>query len=189
LPRTGPEGAPSAAAEAGEPPRGLPEASAAAPAAREGPRAPAEAGRTGEGPSSPFLDWLRAELRRRGAVNTPEARLHVLEGGTLALVTPAVFRDFDPEGWRGAQKRFCRLGIHRRRPDGTNVWTCRVAGERYEAILKVMLVPDAEAALGVPLPPPNRHVELLEDLAEDADEEAGPDGVAADGGGPEAAEA
>ena len=174
-PASGPgSGLPAAAAQ---PRREAPETSAAAPTATHG-----------EGLSSPFLDWLRAELRRRGAVNTPEARLHVLEGGTLALVTPAVFRDFDPEGWRAAQKRFCRLGIHRRHPDGTNVWTCRVAGERYEAILKVMLIPDAEAALGVPLPPPNRHVELLETLANETEGEPEPDGAAA-AGGPEAAEA
>jgi len=113
--------------------------------------------------ADPFLRWLRERLARPAAVNRPEARLHVLPGGTLALVTPAVFRDFDAEGWQRAQKRFQRLRLHRRRPDGTNIWTCRVRGEREEGLLKVMLLPEAEGVLGVPLPPPNRHLELMEE--------------------------
>ena len=79
----------------------------------------------------------------------------------LALVSPGLFRDFDPTRWQQVQKRFQRLKRHRKRPDGTNIWSCRVAKNRKESVIRVFLLADPVASLGVVLPPPNPAVTLL----------------------------
>jgi hypothetical protein len=108
-----------------------------------------------------FLRWLREGIEgRRLEINTPNARLHVLPEG-LALVSPGLFRDFDPTRWQHVQKRFQRLKRHRKRPDGTNIWNCRVAKNRKESVIRVFLLPEPEATLGVVLPSPNSAVSLL----------------------------
>jgi hypothetical protein len=81
----------------------------------------------------------------------------------LALVSPGVFRDFDPTHWQHVQKRFQRLKHHRKRADGTNIWRCRVAKDRKQSFIKVFLLPLPEAILGISLPPPNPALSLLLD--------------------------
>ena len=54
-----------------------------------------------------------------------------------------------------------RVGRTLKRPDGTNIWTCRVAKDRKQSRIKVMLIPEPEKALGVTLPLPNPAVTLL----------------------------
>jgi integrating conjugative element relaxase (TIGR03760 family) len=108
-----------------------------------------------------FLAWLREGIASgRVEINTPKARLHVLPEG-LALVSPGIFRDFDPVHWDRAQKRLQKLKHHRKLPDGTNIWTCRVAKERKRSLIRAILIPDAERVLGVRLPPPNPVVTLV----------------------------
>jgi len=112
-------------------------------------------------PGARFVAWLRDNIASgRVEINTVNARLHVLPEG-LAMITPGIFRDFDPERWDRAQKRFQKQKLHRRRPDGTNIWTCLVTKQRKQSRIKVMLIPEPEKALGVSLPPPNPVVTLL----------------------------
>ena len=119
-----------------------------------------------------FLAWLKDDIASgRAEINTVNARLHVLAEG-LALISPGIFRDFDPVRWDHVQKRFQKLRIHRKRPDGTNIWTCRVAKDRKQSLIKVMLIPDPETVLGLKLPPPNPAVTLIDH------EEKAPDGEA-----------
>jgi len=127
------------------------------PTSMEEPLAPDEEGDVGER----FLRWLREGIEGRMLeINTPNARLHVLPEG-LALVSPGIFRDFDPTRWKQVQKRFQRLRRHRKRADGTNIWNCRVAKSRKESVIRVFLLPEPEASLGVALPSANPAVSLL----------------------------
>jgi hypothetical protein len=114
-----------------------------------------------ENPGLRFIAWLKENIASsRVEINTARARIHVLREG-LALVSPGIFRDFDAAGWNKAQKRFQKLKLHLKRPDGTNIWTCRVAKDRKQSLIKVILIPEPEKALGVKLPPPNPAVTLL----------------------------
>jgi hypothetical protein len=114
-------------------------------------------------PGLRFVAWLKEIIASgRVEINTVRARIHVLPEG-LALVSPGIFRDFDPAHWSKAQKRFQKLKLHLKRPDGTNIWTCRVAKDRKQSLIKVVLIPVPEKALGVKLPPPNPAVTLLDE--------------------------
>lgn len=90
---------------------------------------------TGEDEADPgrrFAAWLKEIIASgRVEINTVRARIHVLQEG-LALVSPGIFRDFDAANWNKAQKRFQKLKLHLKRPDGTNIWTCRVAKDRIQ---------------------------------------------------------
>ena len=108
-----------------------------------------------------FLAWLQSDLaNRRLAVNSVQARVHVVAEGVL-LVSPAIFRDFadrvpDGDTWEHAQKRFLKLKLHLKRPDGTNVHRYRVTGERHQSVIKGILIPDAGRVFGsAPRPTPN----------------------------------
>jgi len=114
-------------------------------------------------PGRRFVAWLKELIAiGRVEINTVRARIHVLQEG-LALVSPGIFRDFDTANWNKAQKRFQKLKLHLKRPDGTNIWTCRVAKDRKQSLIKVILIPEPEKALGVKLPPPNPAITLLDE--------------------------
>ena len=64
------------------------------------------------------MEWLTQNIREeRVEINTPRARLHVLPEG-LAMITPGIFRDFSPEHWDRAQKRFQKLKLHAKTDEG-----------------------------------------------------------------------
>jgi hypothetical protein len=110
-----------------------------------------------------FFEWIREGVAAgRLNINTRQARLHVTKEGLL-LVSPGIFRDFaGVEGWINAQKMVQQLELHQRKPDGTNIWTYRVVGERRSgARLKGLLIPDPAARLGVKLPAPNPYLHSL----------------------------
>ncbi|MGB5254959.1 MAG: MobH family relaxase [Sedimenticolaceae bacterium] len=108
-----------------------------------------------------FVEWLTQNIREeRVEINTPRARLHVLPQG-LAMITPGIFRDFSPEHWDRAQKRFQKLKLHAKTTRDTNIWTCQVAKDRKRSTVKVMLIPDAETVLGVNIPAPNPAMTLI----------------------------
>jgi len=108
-----------------------------------------------------FVEWLTQNIREeRVEINTPRARLHVLPEG-LAMITPGIFRDFSPEHWDRAQKRFQKLKLHAKTIRDTNIWTCQVAKGRKRSAVKVMLIPDAETVLGVNIPAPNPAMTLI----------------------------
>lgn len=106
------------------------------------------------------IRWIAEGIASgRLKLNTAEARIHMTAEGLL-LVSPGIFRDFGGvDGWLGAQKRLLKLKAHRKNPDGTNIWTYRVVGERRSsAQLKGILIEDAGAKLGLRLPDPNPHL-------------------------------
>lgn len=111
-----------------------------------------------------FLDWLKAGLGD-GALetNTAGARIHGVPSGVL-LVSPRIFRDFEAatgSSWLAAQKAFLRQKprVHTKAQDGTNIWSFRVVGERRRgAQLKGLLI-ENPGAQGLPLLPPNPHLE------------------------------
>ena len=63
---------------------------------------------------------------------------------TAYLVSPGVFQRYAQEhpqvealarrenqqDWQWVQKRFERLQLHRKQPNGLNIWTCEVTGPR-----------------------------------------------------------
>jgi hypothetical protein len=108
-----------------------------------------------------FVQWLKDNLRDdRLEVNTPRARVHVIAEG-LALITPGIFRDFSPEHWDRAQKRFQKLKLHKKTDTHTNIWTCQVMKDRKSSTVKVMLIPDAAHVLGIEIPEPNPVMTLV----------------------------
>ncbi|MGQ0595286.1 MAG: conjugal transfer nickase/helicase domain-containing protein [Gammaproteobacteria bacterium] len=114
-----------------------------------------------------FLAWLKQGLvSSELPVNTVNARVHRVQEGVL-LVSPGIFRDYGTAAqapWASIQKRFQKLKLHRKTPEGFNIWTYKVAGERRTRELKGILLEDPERAFGagVILPPPNPHVVLAQ---------------------------
>ncbi|MGH8468766.1 MAG: MobH family relaxase [Gammaproteobacteria bacterium] len=113
-----------------------------------------------------FLAWLKAGLASGTLpINTVNARVHRVKEGVL-LVSPGIFRDYGiavQAPWSSIQKRFQKLRLHRKTPEGFNIWNYTVVGERRTRELKGVLVDDPEKALGpdLTLPPPNVHVVLV----------------------------
>jgi len=109
---------------------------------------------------SAFLQWVtEGVLSGRLKTNAVDARVHFVAEGML-LVSPGVFRDFANLKWDSAQKELLKLKCHRKRPDGTNIWTYRVHGEnRARGLLKGILIPDSES-LGIIPPRINPHLRL-----------------------------
>lgn len=108
-----------------------------------------------------FVAWLKHSIEYQTVpINTAQARIHVLPEG-LALVSPRIFRDFDSANWSHAQKRFQKLKLHRKTPNEENIWTCQATGTRKKSLLKVMLIPEPVATLGINMPEPNAAITLL----------------------------
>ena len=113
-----------------------------------------------------FLAWLKQGLLNGELpINTVHSRVHRVREGVL-LVSPGIFRDYGiavQAPWASIQKRFQKLRLHRKTPEGFNIWNYTVVGERRTRELKGILVDDAEKALGpdLTLPPPNVHVVLV----------------------------
>jgi integrating conjugative element relaxase (TIGR03760 family) len=116
-------------------------------------------------PGRRVLAWLKSEaMQRRLVLNSAQARVHVVAEGVL-LVSPAVFKDFadrfpDAGSWEHIQKRFMKLRLHQKLPDGTNVHRYRVTGERRQSVIKGILIPEVSAVFGsdVAWPSPNPHL-------------------------------
>jgi hypothetical protein len=76
-------------------------------------------------------------------------------------VTPGIFQryvaerseaadeDLEPNAWRQYQRCFERLGLHEKRPDGRNIWTCKVQGPRKTSSLNGYLLQNARELLDV----------------------------------------
>jgi len=99
-----------------------------------------------------FLEWLRDGIHtRRLVVNDSKAKVHTVDG-TFFLVTPGIFQRFaaehlkqadgaaHKEHWRRIQRDFERLGIHQKRANGQNIWTCAVRGPRKSSVLNGYLM-------------------------------------------------
>ncbi len=106
-----------------------------------------------------FMDWLRQGIQaRKLVINAAKALVHTV-AGTAYLVSPGVFQRYAQEhlqvaaqarqekleGWQWAQKRFEKLGLHRKQAGGLNIWTCEVTGPRKSRRLHGYLLTSPEA--------------------------------------------
>ncbi|VAX07790.1 hypothetical protein MNBD_GAMMA26-88 [hydrothermal vent metagenome] len=90
-----------------------------------------------------FLTWLQAGLASGDIiVNDVRARVHVVPEGIL-IVSPAVFKDFAHQSdheWNHIQKRFQKLGLHEKTPQGTNIHSYHTIGERKKSTINGLLI-------------------------------------------------
>ncbi|MGH8348835.1 MAG: MobH family relaxase [Pseudomonas sp.] len=111
-------------------------------------------------PAEAFVDWLREGIRsHRLLINDSKAQVHTVEG-TFFLVTPGIFqryvgersrlttKDEKDEAWQQLQRRFERLDLHLKRPNGQNIWTCKVKGPRKTSSLNGYLLRDSRSISG-----------------------------------------
>jgi len=112
-----------------------------------------------------FLAWLRAGLASGALpINTVNARVHRVREGVL-LVSPGIFRDYGnaiQAPWASIQKRFQKLKLHRKTPEGYNICTYTVTGKRRSNVLKGLVIEEPNKTFSAPidLPPPNPHLSL-----------------------------
>ncbi|MGE0082587.1 MAG: MobH family relaxase [Thiohalomonadaceae bacterium] len=91
-----------------------------------------------------FIAWLRHGIHtRKLIINDAKALVHTV-ADTAYLVSPGVFQRYAQEhpmvakqakeaelaDWQWVQKHFERLQLHRKQPNGLNIWTCEVTGPR-----------------------------------------------------------
>ncbi|RIJ06638.1 relaxase [Pseudomonas sp. 91RF] len=112
-----------------------------------------------------FMDWLTLGVRsHRIIINDRKALVHTVDD-TMFLVTPGLFQRYGQEhpqlawiakkeslqDWQWIQKRFEELRLHRKQPNGLNIWICEVSGARKTHYLHGFLL--------------NEHGGLMNDLA------------------------
>lgn len=118
-----------------------------------------------------FMEWLREGLHsHRLVVNDSKAKVHTVDGAFF-LVTPGIFQryaaehpgltDPDPksDGWRLLQRQFEKLDVHLKKPNGQNIWTCKVKGPRKASSLNGYILRNVNL-LGIPPPPDNLYLSL-----------------------------
>ena len=120
-----------------------------------------------------FMAWLTQGVgSRRLIINDAKALVHTV-AGTAYLVSPGVFQRYAQEhpqvaavakqekleAWQWVQKRFEKLGAHRKQASGLNIWTCDVTGPRKSRRLHGYLLARPEALFG-DVPPDNPYLRL-----------------------------
>jgi len=105
-----------------------------------------------------FMVWLKHALATRKLIlNDAKALVHTIDN-TAFLVSPGIFQRYVQEypqtavlakavgqqDWQWLQKRFEKLGLHRKQPNGLNIWTCEVTGPRKFHRLHGYLMTDAQ---------------------------------------------
>ncbi|WP_373801202.1 MobH family relaxase [Delftia acidovorans] len=133
-----------------------------------------------------FMAWLRQSVQtRKLIINDAKALVHTV-AGTTYLVSPGVFQRYAQEylqvaalakqekleGWQWVQKRFEKLGQHRKHPSGLNIWTCEVTGPRKSRRLHGYLLVSPDA-LFQETPPDNPYLRLLNEAAKREDSALG----------------
>lgn len=143
-----------------------------APAAMAPPQAPRQERDEPSGPH--FMNWLRQSIQtRKLIINDAKALVHTVDN-TAYLVSPGVFQRYAQEHpqitalakqdklpeWQWVQKRFEKLGLHRKQTSGLNIWTCEVTGPRKSKRLHgyLLISPDS---LFHEIPPDNPYLRLL----------------------------
>lgn len=133
-----------------------------------------------------FMVWLRQSIQtRKLIINDAKALVHTV-AGTTYLVSPGVFQRYAQEylqvaalakqekleGWQWVQKRFEKLGQHRKQPSGLNIWTCEVTGPRKSRRLHGYLLASPDA-LFQETPLDNPYLRLLNEAAKREDSALG----------------
>ncbi len=119
-----------------------------------------------------FLEWLHNGVRsHRLLINDSKAKVHSVEG-TFFLVTPGIFQRYaaehpelaeaDPssKAWRFLQRQFEKLDVHLKKPNGRNIWTCKVKGPRKTSSVNGYLLIDART-IPMELPANNPFLTLI----------------------------
>jgi len=103
-----------------------------------------------------FVSWLRGGIQtRRLKINDARALIHTV-AGTAYVVTPGAFQRFVQEHpeisyasrdkklaeWEWVQKQFQKLHVHKKQPNGLNIWICEVTGPRKTRRLHGYLLSD-----------------------------------------------
>ena len=142
--------------------------------------APAPAPTPGPSATKPFgeqfMVWLKQGIAsRRLIINDAKALVHTVNN-TAYLVSPGVFQRYAQEhpevaalakqenqqDWQWVQKRFEKLQLHRKQPNGLNIWTCEVTGPRKSRRLHGYLLEDGSLALAE-IPPNNPYLALTQE--------------------------
>lgn len=124
-------------------------------------------------PADDFMTWLReGAASHKLIINDTQAKIHVVEGQVM-LVTPGIFQRYVEEfpqrfaeqgdkdnQWKYLQRQFERLKIHKKCPNGLNIWTCEVAGPRKRSRIKGYLLKDARLVMRLP-PHDNPFIKLI----------------------------
>lgn len=120
-----------------------------------------------------FIAWLRQGIQsRRLIINDAKALVHTVSD-TAYLVSPGVFQRYAQEhlqvgalakqenqqDWQWVQKRFEKLGLHRKHSNGLNIWTCEVTGPRKTRRLHGYLLEEPSRLLH-DVPPNNPYLSL-----------------------------
>lgn len=121
-----------------------------------------------------FMVWLQQSIAaRRLIINDAKALVHTVSD-TAYLVSPGVFQRYAQEhlqvaalakqegqqDWQWVQKRFERLQLHRKQPNGLNIWTCEVTGPRKTRRLHGYLL-NEPSLLFSEVPPNNPYLRVL----------------------------
>jgi len=123
-----------------------------------------------------FMTWLQHALATRKLIlNDAKALVHTVENSAF-LVTPGIFQRYAQEhpqtaalakaegqqDWQWLQKRFEKLGLHRKQPNGLNIWTCAVIGPRKSRKLHGYLLDNVDALFDE-LPTDNPYLKVMLD--------------------------
>lgn len=121
-----------------------------------------------------FLEWLRSGIEtRKIVINDAKARVHTV-ADTVMLVSPGLFHRYTLEHpqvgvlarqeklteleW--VQKRFEKLQLHRKQPNGLNIWACEVTGPRKSRQLHGYLLKDPRSLFD-DVPPNNPYLSIV----------------------------
>ncbi|HGU6444310.1 TPA: MobH family relaxase [Citrobacter amalonaticus] len=150
------------------------------PASAPGPSAPTAAPAphdfasfTGRPSGEHFMAWLKQAVQtRKLIINDAKALVHTVSD-TVYLISPGVFQRYAQEhptigplakdaalqDWQWVQKRFEKLGLHRKQPSGLNIRTCEVMGPRKTRQVHGYLLEDPSHILDA-VPPNNPYLSL-----------------------------
>ena len=160
-----PDASPLVEAEPRSP--GAPQEAQPAPDAHGGAEAPTPSGEH-------FLEWLRSGIEtRKIVINDAKARVHTV-ADTVMLVSPGLFHRYTLEHPQAGvlarqekltelewvQKRFEKLQLHRKQPNGLNIWTCEVTGQRKSRRLHGYLLKDPRSLFD-DVPPNNPYLSIV----------------------------
>lgn len=113
-------------------------------------------------PGEHFISWLKHGIQsRKLIINDAKALVHTV-ANSVFLVSPGIFQRYTQEhpqittlakreeqqAWQWIQKRFEKLQLHRKQPNGLNIWTCEVTGPRKSRRLHGYLLKSPSHLLG-----------------------------------------
>ena len=150
------------------------------PASAPGPSAPTAAPAphdfasfTGRPSGEHFMAWLKQAVQtRKLIINDAKALVHTVSD-TVYLISPGIFQRYAQEhptigplakdaalqDWQWVQKRFEKLGLHRKQPSGLNIRTCEVMGPRKTRQVHGYLLEDPSHIFDA-VPPNNPYLSL-----------------------------